>query len=120
MKAHFASMWNAVYDFGEAHNFRQTNGYDPVYRIALMTEELGELSECFTKGKSRDETAEELADLFIMVIGTAIGCDIDLEKAFWDKIYSLNKRKSKIVNGRVRMTKETFLGREVDEDGEMK
>ena len=30
------------------------------YRILLTVEELGELSECFTKGKSDSEKAEEL------------------------------------------------------------
>ena len=103
MSKHFATMHNAVYAFGERHNFRQTNGYDPVYRIALMSEELGEISECITKDKGPEKLGEELADMLILLIGTAIGCNINLEGSFWAKIASLEARESRLVNGRVRM-----------------
>ncbi len=103
MSKHFAAMHNAVHDFGEQHNFRQTNGYDPVYRIALMSEELGEVSECITKGKGPEKLGEELADMLILLIGTAVGCNIDLERAFWAKMDALKSRKSRLVNGRVRL-----------------
>lgn len=103
MSKNFASMHNTVYSFGERHHFRQLNGYDPVYRVALMSEELGEISECITKDKGPEKLGEELADMLVLLIGTAIGCNINLERAFWAKMESLYPRKSRLVNGRVRL-----------------
>lgn len=74
------------------------------YRISLMTEELGEISSCVTKGKSKDSLSEEVADLLILIIGTAIAQDFDLKEAFWHKMGKLNKRESRIVGGRVRVS----------------
>ncbi|MDH5369332.1 MAG: nucleoside triphosphate pyrophosphohydrolase family protein, partial [Gammaproteobacteria bacterium] len=74
------------------------------YRIALMAEELGEMSSCVTKGKSKEELAEETADLFILLLGTAISADFDLNQAFWDKMEKIMQRDSKMVNGRIRVS----------------
>lgn len=74
------------------------------YRIALMAEELGEISACVTKGKPPHELSEELADLFILVVGTALAKDLDLKAAFWEKMEKLDKRKSRIINGRIRVS----------------
>lgn len=74
------------------------------YRLSLMAEELGEISACITKGKSKDKLAEELADLLILLIGTGIAQEIDLVNAFWLKMEKLENRGSRIINGRVRVS----------------
>ena len=75
-----------------------------VYRLALMTEELGEISECVTKGKSKSELAEECADLMILLLGNAISENFDLKQAFWEKMQKLQDRGSKVIDGRVRVS----------------
>ena len=57
-----------------------------------VLEELGELAECFTKGKSNEEKAEELADILILTFGHAIAMDVDLESAFNEKMKVIMKR----------------------------
>jgi len=69
-----------------------------------MAEELGEISECVTKGKSREKLAEEVADLLILLIGTGIAGKFDLKAAFWDKMQRLDDRESRMVNGRIRVS----------------
>ena len=68
----YAAMLAMVKSFHDKHDFSGTGGEDMVYRIALMAEELGEMSSCVTKGKAMEEMAEETADLLILVLGTAI------------------------------------------------
>ncbi|WP_202784225.1 MazG nucleotide pyrophosphohydrolase domain-containing protein, partial [Bathymodiolus thermophilus thioautotrophic gill symbiont] len=72
--------------------------------VALMAEELGEISACVTKGKSKQDLAEESADLLILLMGTAISAEFDLNEAFWQKMEKINKRKSKMVNGKIRVS----------------
>jgi len=74
------------------------------YRVALMAEELGEISACVTKGKTVDKLAEECADLFILVLGTALSAEFDLKQAFWDKMQRLDRRGAKMINGRIRVS----------------
>jgi NTP pyrophosphatase (non-canonical NTP hydrolase) len=69
-----------------------------------MAEELGEISSCVTKGKDTSKLAEECADLFILLIGTAIAQDFDLKQAFWDKMEKLMQREARMVNGRIRVS----------------
>lgn len=102
--ASYDAMLAAVRAFHEKHRFRETGGEEMAYRVALMAEELGEISACVTKGKSKELLAEEVADLFILVIGTAIAQDFDLKTAFWDKMQKLENRKSRIINGRIRVS----------------
>jgi NTP pyrophosphatase (non-canonical NTP hydrolase) len=97
-------MLDAVQAFHDKHRFRETGGEEMTYRIALMAEELGEISSCVTKGKSKAALAEEVADLFILIMGTAIAQDFDLNQAFWDKMEKLNQRQSRMVNGRIRVS----------------
>ena len=73
-------------------------------RIALTAEELGEISACVSKGKSKELLAEECADLLILIMGTAIAQDFDLKQAFWDKMEKIMQRESKMVNGRIRVS----------------
>lgn len=100
----YEDMLAEVQAFHDKHDFKNTGGEELMYRIALMTEELGEISACASKGKSVDELAEECADLFILLIGTAIAQDFDLKQAFWAKMSKIMKRESKMINGRIRVS----------------
>ena len=97
----YSDMLAAVQAFHDKHDFSGTGGEDMTYRIALMAEELGEISSCVTKGKGRAMLAEEVADLLILIIGTAIAGDFDLRDAFWKKMDNLMKRESRMVDGRI-------------------
>ena len=97
-------MLNAVQAFHKKHRFKEVGGEDLSYRVALMVEELGEISACVTKGRSRECLAEECADLMVLLIGTAISADFDLNAAFWKKMQVLNKRTARVINGRIRVS----------------
>ena len=100
----YTEMLKAVSAFHKKHRFKERGGEEMTYRISLMSEELGEISSCVTKGKSKQALAEEVADLMILVLGTAIAQDFDLNQAFWDKMEKLDKRHSRIVDDRVRVS----------------
>jgi NTP pyrophosphatase (non-canonical NTP hydrolase) len=100
----YRDMLAAVQAFHDKHDFRNTGGEEMAYRVALMTEELGEISACVTKGKDTAALAEECADLLILLIGTAIAGEFDLNKAFWDKMQQLDKRESRMIKGRIRVS----------------
>ena len=100
----YKAMLEAVQAFHDKHDFKHTGGEELTYRVALMAEELGEISSCVTKGKAKQELAEEVADLFILLIGTAIAADFDLNAAFWAKMDKIMQRESKMVNGRIRVS----------------
>ncbi len=100
----YQAMLDAVQAFHDKHDFKNTGGEELTYRVALMAEELGEISACVTKGKDREKLAEEVADLFILLIGTAISADFDLRQAFWDKMEKLMQRESRMVGGRIRVS----------------
>ena len=50
----YQAMLAAVQCFHDKHQLQARGGEDMPYRIALMAEELGEISACVTKGKSRN------------------------------------------------------------------
>jgi len=100
----YQDMLAAVQAFHHKHDFKNRGGEEMTYRISLMAEELGEISACVTKGKDKALLAEEVADLFILVIGTAIAGEFDLKQAFWDKMGKLEKRQSRMIEGRVRVS----------------
>lgn len=100
----YEDMLAAVQAFHDKHQLKEKGGEEMTYRLALMAEELGEISACVTKGKSLEKLAEECADLLILIMGTAIAKDFDLNNAFWGKMDKLMKRKSKIVDGRIRVS----------------
>lgn len=97
-------MMAAVQAFHDKHQFRENGGEDMTYRVALMAEELGEISSCVTKGKSKDLLTEEVADLLILIMGTGIAGEFDLKQAFWDKMHKLMQRDSRMVNGKIRVS----------------
>lgn len=100
----YEDMLTAVQAFHDKHQFKENGGEEMTYRIALMAEELGEISACVTKGKPLEELAEECADLLILLMGTAIAKDFDLNNEFWKKMDKLMKRKSKMIDGRIRVS----------------
>jgi NTP pyrophosphatase (non-canonical NTP hydrolase) len=100
----YQKMLAAVQAFHDKHRFKDTGGEEMTYRIALMVEELGEIAECVTKGKGKEQLAEECADLFILLVGTAIAADFDLKQAFWDKLEKIQSRQSRLINGRIRVS----------------
>ena len=97
-------MMQTVQAFHDKHRFKDTGGEELTYRIALMAEELGEISSCVSKGKPTAELAEEVADLLILLMGTDIAADFDLNDAFWKKMDKLMQRQSRMVNGRIRVS----------------
>ena len=100
----FNDMLIAVQAFHDKHDFKNTGGEELVYRVALMAEELGEIAEAITKGRDKAVLAEEVADLFILLLGTAISAEFDLQPAFWKKMDKLMHRESKMINGRIRVS----------------
>ena len=100
----YQAMLAAVQAFHDKHDFKNTGGEEMAYRVALMTEELGEISACVTKGKDTAALAEECADLLILLMGTAIAGEFDLNAAFWDKMQQLDKRESRMISGRIRVS----------------
>ena len=103
-KDSYQAMLDTVQAFHDKHDFKNTGGEELAYRVALMTEELGEISSCVTKGKSNSALAEELADLLILVMGTDIAADLDLKHAFWQKMDALMQREARMVGGRIRVS----------------
>jgi NTP pyrophosphatase (non-canonical NTP hydrolase) len=100
----WTQMLDAVQAFHDKHDFKNTGGEELAYRVALMTEELGEISACVTKGKDTEQLAEECADLLILLIGTAIAADFDLKQAFQNKMAKLESRQSRMIKGRIRVS----------------
>ena len=107
MSQTYADMLAKVNEFHEKHEFskKENNGHDMAYRILLTIEELGELAECFTKGKPQNEKAEELADMLILILGNAIAMDVDLEAAFNNKMKEIMTRPAIRGDLGVRVTK---------------
>ena len=103
-KDSYQAMLAAVQAFHDKHDFKNTGGEELMYRVALMTEELGEIAEAVTKGRNKQVLAEEVADLFILLMGTAISADFDLNQAFWDKMQKIMQRESKMIDGRIRVS----------------
>jgi len=100
----WAAMLEAVQAFHHKHRFRETGGEELTYRVALMAEELGEISSCISKGKSTEALAEEVADLLILLMGTGIAANFDLNAAFWEKMEKLMRREARMVGGRIRVS----------------
>jgi len=100
----YAAMLAAVQAFHDRHDFRARGGEELVYRVALMSEELGEISAAVTKGRSREQLAEECADLLILLLGTGISANLDLNGAFWQKMSRLMEREGRMVDGRIRVS----------------
>ena len=70
----------------------------------MTIEELGELSASITKGKPKEESAEELADLLILILGHSLAMSVDLEDEFHKKMDKIMKREAKRGNLGLRVT----------------
>lgn len=103
-KDSFDQMLAAVRRFHEKHDFRNTGGEDLKYRIALMCEELGEISAAVTKGKGIEQLAEECGDLLILLIGMQVAAGFDLNEAFWKKLERVSEREARLIDGTVRVS----------------
>jgi len=104
MGLRFSEMMESVRAFHQKHDFANTGGEEMKYRVCLMAEELGEISAAVTKGKPKEELAEEIADLLILVMGCGIALDFDMETAFEKKMEKIMRRPAKMVNGVIRVT----------------
>ena len=109
MSQTYADMLSKVREFHEKHEFskKENNGHDMGYRLALVIEELGELSAAITKGKPKEEAAEELADVFILTLGNALAMEVDLEAEFHKKLDKIMQRPSKRGGMGIRVTEYT-------------
>ena len=106
MSLTFKEMVAIVNEFHKKHEFsnKKNMGHDMAYRILLTIEELGEFSECITKGKSDSKKAEALADLLILIIGHSIAMKISLEEAFELKMKKIMKRTAIMGDFGIRVT----------------
>ena len=100
----YQQMLEVVQSFHDKHDMENTGGHDLRFRVALMCEELGEVSAAITKGKGKDKLAEECADLLILLLGTSIASEFDLNDAFWQKMARITKRKGIFVDGTLRIS----------------
>jgi NTP pyrophosphatase (non-canonical NTP hydrolase) len=99
--------YEAIKKFHEKHKMKGTNNEDMTFRLNLMIEELGELAQAVTKGKTREEIIEENIDLLNLIIGNFISLGVSLEeidKAFWEKHKKIMNRKKKKINGKFRVS----------------
>jgi len=108
----WSTMMARVAKFHHKHDFAnpENNGHDMGYRISLTVEELGELSAAITKGKPKEEVAEELSDLFILTLGNALAMEIDLETHVHLKLNKIMKRPSRRGGMGLRVTE--YVGEE--------
>ncbi|MDP6080417.1 MAG: nucleoside triphosphate pyrophosphohydrolase family protein [Arenicellales bacterium] len=104
-KDSYRSMLATVQSFHDKHDLDSNGGEELAYRVALMAEELGEISACVTKGQPLSALSEECADLLILLIGTAISAEFDLNQAFWDKMKELDQRQRRTIHGRRRVSR---------------
>ena len=100
------TMMARVASFHHKHDFAsvENNGHDMGYRVALTVEELGEFAAAITKGKPKEEAAEELADLLILILGHSLAMKIDLENEFHQKMDRIMERKARRGNLGIRVT----------------
>lgn len=99
--------YEAIKAFHEKFKMKGTNNEDMQFRLNLLIEELGELAETVTKGKSREEFLEENVDLFNLTLGNLISTNVTLkefDQAFWKKHKQIMNRKKKKKNGKYRVS----------------
>ena len=100
--------YDAIQKFHDKFEMKGTNNEDMTFRLNLMIEELGELAQAITKGKSREEVLEENVDLLNLVIGNFISLGVDVEEVnhvFWKKHKTImDRKKKKLNNGNYRVT----------------
>ena len=88
MMMHKVASFHSKFDFDSPEN----KGHDMGYRIALTVEELGEFAAAITKEKPLEESAEELADILILILGHSLALKVDLYDEFCMKIEKIMNR----------------------------
>lgn len=99
--------YEAIEKFHKKFKMKGTNNEDMTFRLNLMIEELGELAEVVTKGKSRNDFIEENVDILNLVMGNLISKNItikEFDKIFWKKYEKIMNRKKKKINGKFRVS----------------
>jgi len=99
--------YEAIQKFHDKFKMKGTNNEEMTFRLSLMIEELGELAQAITKGKSRGEIIEENIDLLNLIIGNFISLGVspeEIDKAFWKKHEKIMNRKKKKINGKFRVS----------------
>ena len=99
--------YEAIEEFHKKFKMKGTNNEEMTFRLNLMTEELGELAQAVTKGKSKKDFIEENVDLFNLIIGNLISTGVSVEefkKAFWQKHKKIMNRKKKKIKGKFRVS----------------
>ena len=76
----------------DAHMRKRNQGEGLMAASALLAEALGERSACVTTGTPQGARVEAYADLFILLIGTAISAVLDLKATFWSSVDELMQR----------------------------
>ena len=98
--------YEATKKFHRKFKMKGTNNEDMTFRLNLMIEELGELAQAVTRGKTREEIFEENIDLLNLVLGNfvSMGANLkEIDQAFWKKHEKIMNRKTKIINGKIRV-----------------
>lgn len=99
--------YDATKKFHRKFKMKGTNNEDMGFRLNLMTEELGELAQAVTRGKSRAEIFEENIDLLNLILGNfvSLGAKLsDIDKVFWQKHEKIMNREIKTINGKLRVS----------------
>lgn len=99
--------YEATKKFHQKFEMKGNNNEDMNFRINLMVEELGELAQAVTRGKTKREIMEENIDLLNLVLGNFVSLKASLkeiDKAFWKKHEKIMKRKIKNINGKLRVS----------------
>lgn len=98
--------YEATKKFHRKFKMKGTNNEDMQFRLNLLIEELGELSQAVTRGKTREEIFEENIDMLNLVLGNfvSLGATMkDIDKAFWKKHEKIMSREMKNINGKLRV-----------------
>lgn len=97
----------AIKKFHHKFKMKGTNNEDMQFRLNLLIEELGELAQAVTRGKTRKEIIEENIDLLNLVLGNFVSINASLkeiDEAFWKKHKKIMNRKNKLINGKHRVS----------------
>ena len=100
--------YEAIAAFHKKYRMKGTNNEDMNFRLNLLIEELGELAQAVTKGKSKQEIIEENIDLLNLTLGNFVSLGVgpaEIDKAFWKKHKKImNRKKKKLKNGKFRVS----------------
>jgi NTP pyrophosphatase (non-canonical NTP hydrolase) len=99
--------YEATKKFHRKFKMKGTNNEDMQFRLNLLIEELGELSQAVTRGKTREEIFEENVDLLNLILGNFVSMNASLEeidKAFWKKHEKIMNREKRLMNGNFRVS----------------